>query len=357
MVFERQWFRPGSQIGLHDYALLTESLLNNGQLTLARKTLDLLYEVAGDAKYCERIEHRIRHLEKRKASGDSTLRLIFDGFWPDHDPNQCQLVDFIESATTLKVVVNTCPDEADIIVSSCYGKNPSLNSCLAPMRLLFLGENVRPIYNDFDISLSSDVSSYRSRNIYFPLWLFEIDWFSRSYPDRKPYPKALLTSKRSVDLSSRPKRGSVFVGNNAEPNRISLIYELRSHGIEVATFGSQSKPVADKIALYKEYSLVICPENSYYPGYITEKPFHAWLSGTPYLYLSVDIGSPLQKNPLCINMAFDWEVRDTSFISTINNVISHTGQISVPPLFSEQELTLLLANTLAKIRRALAQFR
>jgi hypothetical protein len=109
--------------------------------------------------------------------------------------------------------------------------------------------------------------------------------------------------------------------------------------------------------LYKEYSLVICPENSYYPGYITEKPFHAWLSGTPYLYLSVDIGSPLQKNPLCINMAFDWEVRDTSFISTINNVISHTGQISVPPLFSEQELTLLLANTLAKIRRALAQFR
>jgi hypothetical protein len=68
------------------------------------------------------------------------------------------------------------------------------------------------------------------------------------------------------------------------PLRCSSINYLRSAGWEVLEFGSHSKPLQSKEKLYGSIKYVFCPENSMYPGYMTEKILDALASGSVALY-------------------------------------------------------------------------
>jgi hypothetical protein len=56
--------------------------------------------------------------------------------------------------------------------------------------------------------------------------------------------------------------------------------------------------VQDKIAVSSQYKFQICLENDLYPGYITEKPLEAWLSGTVPIYSGIDSMHILNPNAL-----------------------------------------------------------
>ena len=174
-------------------------------------------------------------------------------------------------------------EEADIIIESCYG-NSIIDQSKNTVNILFLGENVRPRYSEYDISLTSDMYRYRGKNIYLPIWALEVDWFGKKEYEigKKLYTYEDLSLRKEINRGDRIPE-FVYIGNNNEPIRVSMIRELEEAGFKVNVYGSQTNPVNDKIDLLKKYKY-ICLENSLMEGYVTEKPIHAYLSGCIAIY-------------------------------------------------------------------------
>jgi hypothetical protein len=130
---------------------------------------------------------------------------------------------------------------------------------------------------------------------------------------------------------------------------------MHDNGIPVDIYGSQSNPISDKIGLYSNYKLVLCPENSMSPGYITEKPLHAWISGTRYLYSCYPIDHELVNNSLCIRIAEDWENR-VDIVGWLSEYLDDNCTLEVPALYSADQLDRLFAGLIFALRARLAQF-
>ena len=104
------------------------------------------------------------------------------------NPYDCQLLDLLRLSLTGKSIrVTTNPEICDIAIYSCYGDLRSLRYTQHATRILFLGENVRPCYSEFDISLTFDSDQYEKKYISSAL-VARIDWFNKQYADRKTLP-------------------------------------------------------------------------------------------------------------------------------------------------------------------------
>lgn len=282
--FGRQWFHPDSQIGLNQSVIVFEKLLLRRDYSGALEYCNLQQQNT----YWDRRKRQIKQVMKNIARDRRERLVYFEGMWPDHNPWDNQIIDLLRRALPLYFInVTLVPEEADISIYSCYQSSYSLSRTAQSIRILFLAENIRPSYTHFDISITNDPYEYIGRNIYMPVWSLEIDWFHRGrpYPDRLVYPVTMFTQKAAIapNWDKRLKR-AVYVGNNSEPLRISIIHELKENGVEVDCYGSQSRPISDKVSLLRRYMFNICFENSIVDGYITEKPIHAYLGGCVGIY-------------------------------------------------------------------------
>lgn len=344
MIFARQWFEPESQVGISVEALTLENLVRCHNYEQAQNLI-LQQCNARNAGYWHRQYKRIANIKKIQNDNNSerkhSLNVYFSDFWPDFNPADNQLFDLLihslrrcGSKKYIRLTKNA--SDADIAIFSCYGNLASLSKCPQATRILFLGENVRPRYDLFDYSLSFDLNTYGGRNIHCPLWMLEIDWFARtSYPDRRTYPMQLFTSSQYVDYSKR--RSSIaFVGNNAEPFRRYLLTVLRNNNIQIDEYGSHTRPVDDKISLLREYKLTICPENSYYPGYVTEKLIHPYLAGCHMIYWGSSEHLGLHDRSYIMNVNTQLCVQQ--LVSKALSILQCQEKRTFEPLFSSQTL-------------------
>ena len=164
----------------------------------------------------------------------------------------------------------------------------------------------------------------------------------------------ISTILQNKDVNQANKLGKVaYIGNNNEPNRISTINWLIQNGISVDCFGQHTNPVGDKIELLKRYSATICFENSYFPGYATEKPIHGYLSDCISIYMGG--GDPL----LNINEKSGFiriEPGIKKDIATIKEIVYSTSNMMFAPLFEEQSITERVNQIKQQIRKCLKQF-
>ena len=349
-MFARQWFPNGSQYGL------TNSASQYRQLFESRSFTDCTAYIADHLDsypdYWNRQLLRLKSILKLLVSKQDVVYIFWDCFWPDFDIYNNQILDYFRAAVDFNINSTTSPSEAQISIYSCYGNYNSFAQTRHTTRILFLGENVRPAYGEFDYSLSSDVFTYSGLNCYMPLWLFEIDIFSRNYPDRNPYAVDLFTTQSSVNLSDRSK-AAVFVGNNNEPFRCTLLNLLSANGLTVDYFGSHSKPVVNKIDLYKNYKYVIAPENSYSHGYVTEKLMHAYLSDSYFLYWGGIADLPLTPPPSMIYVS-----PSTCPDSMISKVINddYPDSYIKPPLIDNSSLNVSMDSISSFISKILTPY-
>jgi len=280
-VFERQWFSKGAQEGQTAQSIKCESLLREKQYSQCKDIISCYY--TENEVYWGRIYSRLRHLEKRRAIGN--IEIIYYSmldFWPGIDPANCQIVDLFRYANKRKQWRYTeNPEQADVVFSSCYGgkRIRSFTTTQQALHILYLGENIRPRYDVYDYSLSFDQFEYHGRNIYWPLWIFELNLFScAQYADRKTYEINSITLPKVIDVSHRRNR-ILYIGNNNEPLRMAVINSLVEAGFKIDCYGSHTRPVGDKIEMASKYKVLLSPENSFYPGYCTEKIVHGYLGG------------------------------------------------------------------------------
>ena len=359
-MFEKQWFSEASQEGLGNDALNFEKEISKRNID---KCLNIIKNSNSKNKdYWKRMEKRLKNISKRKKKYILTgvkppIFLMWEGFWPDMNSKDCQILDFLkESLPDEEFLVTNNSGKADILISSCLGKNNPIsrkyNHCF---KILFLGENLRPYFSNYDLSISSDINTYRGRNIYLPLWLFEIDLFKRGqdYPDRKVYNISNFCKSKIIDFSKR-ESGIVYIGNNSEPFRESIIQEIQDNKIKIDRFGSHTKPIKDKISLISKYKGTLAMENSIYPGYITEKGMHAFLGGSKTIYWGSREYSPFNDHPLFVNINPDQPY--DLILDKVLSITKENNKVFVPGLLEENKVLNFKNEIIAKMKKSLSQF-
>jgi hypothetical protein len=343
-------------MGLRVEALEFERRLQNIDINSCLKTLHELGDTRlSESKYWHRQKLRLHHVLRRFAHRRNVIRIFFDDFWPDMDPRSCQMLDLFRRALSpLEIIPTFDPELCDISCYSCYGSLRSLSHTRHSHRILFLGENVRPSYTEFDLSLSFDKSSYCGRNIYLPLWILEIDWFNKQYVDRITNPLSLYTGSRLMSLTNRARK-IVYIGNNNEPLRMSLISTLIEAGIDVDCYGSQTRPVMDKPKLLSEYIACICMENAVYPTYQTEKLLQSY----PFVPNIFYWGASL---PYCFSgkshiYHLDNEAPHKTVLNAVNTIFNTSDEQYIqPPLLCAESTKKIFDNVTMTLRRKLVNF-
>jgi len=282
-MFGRQWFEPGSQFALEEEALTFERFLFKRSYS---KAIELACEKIGTVRSVK--EHRfwtrqqlrgIRLNQRSKTS--SYISVAFRGFWPGFTQDDNEILNvLIEAAAVVGAEIKLDCIDPDLLVFSCFG-DPGLNEFHRATRVLYLGENVRPDFSITDYSMTFDMSDYCGRNIYLPLWLLRSTKYAATSVDYQPYKLTDLEQNRPANNGEDVV---VYIGNNSTPLRIEAIHELLKRGMAVECYGSQTKPVSDKIQTLSKYQYSLCFENTFTPGYVTEKIVDSFLGGSMPIY-------------------------------------------------------------------------
>ena len=102
------------------------------------------------------------------------MKVAFLNFWEDFDPHNNFFIHLLRKYRDNVEVVE--PDKADTIIYTCFGQEHlKYNHC---KKVFYTGENLRPNYNECDVSLTFDFEDYDSKNVRLPLWMLYIDWFN-----------------------------------------------------------------------------------------------------------------------------------------------------------------------------------
>ena len=182
------------------------------------------------------------------------------------------------------------PHEADLIVTSVFGStNTDPKKTLA-----YIGENVRPSFIGYTHSLSFDYDTYGGKNHRLPLWYSRLAWPEFVQKPRKPnshnhgYEDLIsidsLMRGRTLDMSQKTKFCAMIAGN-PEGLRINLYNSISAYK-QVDGYGNMfgNSLRQSKFKILPEYKFCLCPENSIYDGYVTEKLIDAYAGGTVPIY-------------------------------------------------------------------------
>jgi hypothetical protein len=180
--------------------------------------------------------------------------------------------------------------DADLVVTSVFGHVQTDSR----KTLAYIGENIRPSFFGYDYSLSFDRDSYGGRNHRLPLWYARLAWdgfeqkrrhdnhHNHGYEQLIPIKR--LLNPRHLDIGAKDKF-CILVANNPEGLRINL-YNSLSEYKQVDGYGNMfGRPLRkSKFAILPEYKFCLCPENSIYDGYVTEKLIDAYAGLTVPIY-------------------------------------------------------------------------
>lgn len=153
-----------------------------------------------------------------------------------------------------------------------------------PCVLMHLEENVRPGFFPADYVISSDFCLPDERQIRFPYWMEMLDWSPDGFELGTSSPRhgRLLSIDRLMQplgkrFLEKPFKAAMFVSHLRAPRR-QLVDAVR-RVMPVDGFGHAFDPsIADhessgfmKADVLAGYGFNLCPENSLFPGYYTEK--------------------------------------------------------------------------------------
>jgi len=216
------------------------------------------------------------------------LKLCVVNFWGGAFDGD--FFDFFFRSCFADLTYTTNPYEADLVVTSVFG-----NVQTDPAKTLsYIGENIRPSYIGYSHSLSFDYDTYGGRNHRLPLWYSRLAWDGFEEKPRRVGSnnhgyeplidiKSLMRS-RKLDMTKKDKFCALIAGN-PEGLRINLFHSISKYK-QVDGYGNMfGRALRDsKFDLLSEYKFCLCPENSIYDGYVTEKLIDAYAGGCVPIY-------------------------------------------------------------------------
>jgi len=251
----------------------------------------------------------------------SKFKIAFSDFWDGFLPENNFFNDLFSDTFSGIEIVNFF-HQPDVLIYSCFGHQHRYTDRSKTKKIFYTGENLRPNYNDCDLSLTFDFDNYNGRNFRLPLWMLQIDWFNKKGYGNPEYvlPYEKIISNEYIDTPKTKFCCAVF--NSDSPHRFDTVRKLSEYK-KVDCWG---KPHGNwfygesgKYKILSEYKFNICYENSIFPGYYTEKLFHAKTSGTvPLYWADPNIEKDFNKNAF-INL-YDYGSSVDSLIEYIKYV-------------------------------------
>jgi hypothetical protein len=198
--------------------------------------------------------------------------------------------DFFFNTALGGIVYTNNQYEADVIISSVFGRTET-----DPKKtIMYIGENIRPNFVTHGYSLSFDHDTYGGRNFRLPLWYARLAWDGFEQKPRRSnhhnhgyeqlIPIKQLTQPRKLDIKAKDKFCAMIAGN-PEGLRVNLFNSISQYK-QVDGYGNMfgNSLRKSKFAVLPEYKFCLCPENSVYEGYVTEKLFDAYAGLTVPIY-------------------------------------------------------------------------
>jgi hypothetical protein len=244
------------------------------------------------------------------------ITLSYVNFWKDPTNDSYFTVFISENIGLVKIINYT--DNPDILIASVNGDINIVKNSKAKCKLFYYGENLNhydPYNNEqllidtFDLIVGFKYTNLKKKQIRFPLWLMYykfynytpednlIDYIETKYKENKNK----INKEISATLISRHdihgQRTKIY--NEIVSNNYCNIYcpGIFNHN----TIDNLGLKVEDKINYISKSIYNICPENSQFEGYFTEKIFQAFEGGTIPLYWAIDLPEQglINQNKYC----------------------------------------------------------
>jgi len=211
------------------------------------------------------------------------LKIAFLDFWTGFKANSNFFLDFLR--LNFEGVTLVHPKKADVIFHSVFGQERQKFSAI---KILYTGEDISYLDFDSNFALSFDDASMDLRNFRLPLWMLQLQWFSKNNYgnpnfvceiDRLMNPR-LNSKERPIYLTG------IFNHDKAE-NRLSTMARLMANGKTQffgEPFGNHFWGERKKLSILTKSKFNLCFENSNSYGYHTEKLIHAKYAGCVPIY-------------------------------------------------------------------------
>jgi len=273
------------------------------------------------------------------------ITIAYINYWNDpHNDNY--FTKFIEFNIGKVKVINP-NDNPDVLVASCMGNINIVRNIKAKCKIFYYGENLnryppynndKLLYDTFDLIVGFNNTDLSKKQIRFPLWLMYYHYYKYDENDNI---LTYIQNKYNENLKKQKDIFGIIIARHDRGGQRTVIYnELSKYG-DIKSPGTYRKNTQaigsthnDKINYLSRGTYNICPENSVYEGYFTEKIFQAFEGGTIPLYWAVDVPEPeiINKNKYCfcdIN-------NEDSLAKTIYNVTNNPNQYTDGELFTNK---------------------
>lgn len=257
------------------------------------------------------------------------MKIYFADFWPNFPQNDNYFYHLL--STQHDVEIDSI--DPDIVFFSLFGNDHIRFRNHRSKKVFFTGENRRPPLDECDISFSFDPSG--GKNIYLPLWVLYLNWFDVPFNKDRDISylhsiKDLVDPILNIDNIIRQKTNfcSFIVGNPNANLRIEFCKYMQTRTKidcpgNVLNNCDKLEGRGDeiqKINYLKSYKFNIAFENSFFPGYVTEKIIQPMFSKCiPIYWGGTEALRYFNKNSFI--WAGDYEDADKMIdhIMTINN--------------------------------------
>lgn len=169
-------------------------------------------------------------------------------------------------------------DSPNYLFYSCFGYEHLKYDCI---RIFFTGECYTPDFNDCDYAIGFDYLEFGDRYLRVPLF--------KMFQYRQEYLSLVSFNSISIDVIRKKENFCGFVYSNifADDAR-KRIFDVLNTYKTVSSGGkymnNMGGPVEDKIQFLRTCKFSIAFENTYYPGYTTEKIVDSFYAGTVPIY-------------------------------------------------------------------------
>lgn len=204
----------------------------------------------------------------------------------------------IESETKL-VNYNQNPD---ILIASCFGNINIIKNINAKCKIFFYGENLNRYspYNNiellkdtFDIILGFKYDDINNKIFRLPLWILYYPFYN--YTEENNILKYIQEQYNKNVNNLEKKNNASLIASHEFGNIRSKLFDEMSKYVPVLCPGKFKHNTVniglscnDKINFIKNTTYNICPENSEFEGYFTEKIFHALEGGCIPIYWAIN---------------------------------------------------------------------
>jgi hypothetical protein len=225
------------------------------------------------------------------------VKIAYINFWEDPS-NDTYFTKFI-AENIGKVQMVGAKDNPDILIASVFGDIRNVVGIKAKCKLFFYGENLHrfPPYNNDELlhQVFDLVVGFRSNNghIRFPLWLVYYPYYK--YDETANLLKHIQSRYDENIKKTKPMFATCVSRHDMNGMRAKICDDVSVHGHVTypSNFRNNAAPIGDtpedKIQFISQSVYNICPENSAYEGYCTEKIFQALEAGTIPVYWGIDL--------------------------------------------------------------------